>query len=225
MLSILTTLAFAGPAVPFGGLDWKPLGRADLLWAGDNRSTGVLVGPFDGFLDPNLSAYGGVWLHPRFSLGGSFGMARVQNTSQSGDERITRLWQSLRPELAIRWRLRPPETPGPSVWLTSTVHASIATVRDRSNAYTKREQTLADENTQREQAALSGAGGSLGMGASYPLSEHCSIGGYYKLTFQASASSADDVADLTSWLAGQTGLLLELTGSRSAKDQTPATSD
>ena len=225
MLSLLTTLAFAGPAVPFGGLDWKPLGRSDLLWAGDNRSTGVLVGPFDGFLDPNLTAYGGAWLHPRFSLGGSFGAARVQNTSQSGDERTTRLWQSLRPELAVRWRLREPRAQRPSAWLTSSVHASLATVRDRSNTYTKREQTIADENAQREQAALSGAGGSLGMGVSYPLNENLSVGGYYKFTFQASASSADDVADLTSWVAGQAGFLFELTGVRSAKDQTPASSD
>lgn len=225
MLSLLTTIALAGPAVPFGGLDWKPLGRSDLVWEGDTRSTGVLVGPFDGFLDPNLSAYGGVWLHPRLGLAGSLGVARVQNTSQTGDVQATRLWQSVRPELTLRWRLVPPTAQRPSVWVSLSGHAALATVRDRSNAYSKKEQTQADENAQREQAALTGGGGSFGAGMAYPLTEQLSVGGYYRFIYQRSATSADDATDLTSWVSAQAGFLFELTGLRSGQDNPPVAGD
>ena len=125
----------------------------------------------------------------------------------------------------MRWRLTTPGTERPSTWLILSAHAALATVRDRSNAYTKKEQATADENAEREQAALSGGGGSLGVGMSYPINEHLSVGGYYRMTLQVSASSADDARDLTSWTAGQAGFLFELTGARSTKDQTSATSD
>ena len=198
MLYLLTTLALAGPIAPFGGLDWKPLGRADLIWEGDTRSSGVLVGPYDGFLDPNLSAYAGMGFHPRLSLVGRLGVARVQNSSQSDDVWATRLWQSVRPELGLRWSLTEPRADRPNTWLQLCGHAALATVRDRSNAYTKREQALANENAQREQAALTSVGGSVGIGMTYPLTDHLALGGYYRLTLDASATSADDAnASLT----------------------------
>ena len=54
MLTLFSLAARA--ATPYAGLEWTPLGRADLTWVDSSYETGLVVGGSDGFVVPGLNA-------------------------------------------------------------------------------------------------------------------------------------------------------------------------
>ena len=212
MVLFTSALAFASPSLPFAGLDWEPLGRSDVVWAEEDRGSGVLVGPFDGFLAPSLKAYGGFWFHPHWAAETSLGVARLQNMVFIGDTWTQQHWGVVRPALAIRWSW--------NTWNTATVHpwlrvggfVDFPSVRQTSNAFTRKEQKEADALSDTERARLSGAGVQLGAGLTYPLAPGFRLGGRYQLDYYRSMALENEGDAITSWLHGTAGILMEFHG-------------
>lgn len=213
MMGILTSaLALASPATPFAGMDWEPLGRSDVVWASEERGSGVLVGPFDGFADPSLTAYGGVWWSPHWAVESSLGVARLQNTVFLDDTWTQQHWGVVRPALALRWSWVEARLDRPHPWLRAGSFGSIPSVRQTSNAFTRKEQKTADALAETERSRLSGLGLQLGAGVTYPLAPGLHLGGRYQLEYYRSLAVENEGDAITSWLHGSAAILLEFQG-------------
>ncbi len=213
MMGILTSaLTLAAPATPFGGMDWEPLGRSDVVFGSEERGSGVLVGPFDGFTDPSLTAYGGVWWNRRWAVETSLGIARLQNTVFLNDTWTQQHWGVVRPALAMRWSWTDAQPDRPHPWLRAGTFGSLPSVRQTSNAFTKKEQKAADALAETERSRLSGLGFEFGAGVTYPLAPGLHLGGRYQLEYYRSLAAENEGDAITSWLHSSAGILLEFQG-------------
>jgi len=90
MLPWLLALPLLSPAASAGawrgtlGVDWTPLGRADLAWVDAGQLSGTLVAPTDGMLAPPLALHGGLSTATDALLL-DLGLARVGTTTRSYD--------------------------------------------------------------------------------------------------------------------------------------------
>ncbi len=207
---LLATTAHAGPVAPFLGLEWRPLSRGDLGWVLGDNTTGTQVGGLDGFVSPNLGAYGGAWLTDHLALEGSLGVARLQTTTWVEDVYVQRHWGVVRPALDLRFSLLEHRDPRPVPFLFGGVHVDVPSARDVSNGYTEEEQEAAAITATAERARLGGFGGRLGIGAAVRVVQGLSLGARYALTWHRSSFLGDDPTAVTSWATGEASLLLQL---------------
>ena len=213
MMGILTTaLALASPATPFAGMDWEPLSRSDIVWGSEERGSGVLVGPYDGFVAPSLSAYGGMWWNAHWAVETSLGVARLQNTVYLDDTWTQQHWGVVRPAIAMRWAWVEAQPHRAHPWIRGGVFGSIPSVRQTSNAFTRKEQKAADALAETERSRLSGIGFHAGAGVTYPLAPGLHLGGRYQLEYHRSLALENEGDAITSWLHGSAGVLLEFQG-------------
>lgn len=208
-------------AVPLMGLEIRPLGRADLVWVDEARTTGVLVGEHDGVVSPPVAAFGGARLGERWVLTGGLGVAWLENLTTAGDVTTRRWWAVFRPSADLRANLlvRRPQRPVP--YLLLGAHGDIPTVGDVSNGYTDEEQAAIDEATATERARLAGVGGRGGVGVELRVLPAFDIGFLYAVEGHRSLWQADDVGLATVWVAGEAALTL--TWSFEPKAEAPAT--
>ncbi len=207
-LLLLTSLLPAQAATPLAGVAWTPLSRADLVWVGDDRTSGVAVGEFDGVVAPNLSAFGGVWLSDSVGLIGSLGLARLTSTTWVGDTWRQRHWGVLRPGIDLRYSLGPREVRRPAAWILGGIHGDIPSARDTSNAYSPEEQAIADEDAALERARLGGFGARVGLGVDYRLAEGIAVGAQWSMRWHQSVLRTDQAMNVSSWVAADVALLL-----------------
>lgn len=208
---IFASMAWAGPAVPVAGLEWRPLGRADLAWVAEDRTSGTGVGEFDGSVRPALSAWFGLWVSDRTALVGSLGVARRTTTTWTEDpegERVyrSRHWGVIRPELGLRiapWRW----TKNPSPFVQVGAYGDVPSARDVSNAYTEEEQEAADATAAAERARLGGLGVRAGVGVEVAVGHGVRIGGMYTLGWQQTLLVSDDADIVSSWVVAEASLL------------------
>lgn len=201
-------LAAALAAEPYGGVEWRPLSRSDLAWVGDGLTSGAAVGEFDGAVRPSLQAHAGAWLGRRLALGGSIGVARMQQTARSHEVWRQRHRGVVRPSLDLRLALAEAAPRRATPWLLLGAHADLPSARDVSNGYTDEEQRAADRAAAAERRRLGGFGGRVGIGAEYPVTPGVAIGASYALQWHRTAAFGDDFASAGQWLVGEGSLWL-----------------
>ena len=201
-------IAAAQAATPFGGVEWRPLSRADLVWVDEGRLSGVAVGEFDGTARPGLQAYGGAWLSERVGLSASLGVARIQNTTEVNEVITHHHWGVFRPGIDLRWSLTQRAAHRPFPWLLAGVHGDIPTARDVSSGYTAEEQQAADDLAFVERARLGGLGARAGIGAEYEVLPGLGIGAQWALEWHRGTWRADDLSQVSQWLAANASLLM-----------------
>jgi hypothetical protein len=179
MLLLWATLANADEpptrATAIAGVEWAPLGRADLTWIDEARTSGVAVGEYDGVVRPNLQGYAGVWW-PRWGVVGRLGVAVLQSTTWSGDVVRARHWGVVRPELGVRYGFGDRTKQRPRPWLELSGHGDIPTTADVSNGYTDSEQEMASEVAYADRLRLGGFGFALTAGADQRVVGGLSVG-------------------------------------------------
>lgn len=211
---LLLAPALAAPAVPVAGLEWRPLGRTDLDWVQDQRTSGLGVGEFDGAVRPALSAWFGLRVSERTALVGSLGVARRTTTvwadGPDGEPVYrSRHWGVVRPELGLRvapWTFGP----GPRAFVQVTLFGDVPSARDVSNAYTEEEQDNADATAAAERVRLGGLGARAGFGVDVPVGRGIHVGGMYALIAQQTLLVSDDADAVSTWLAAEASLLLSV---------------
>jgi hypothetical protein len=198
----------AQAAAPVAGFEWAPLGRGDLTWVEEQRTSTFAVGELDGFSRPSLSFYAGAWTGPRVQLTGSLGMARLQSTTVIDGVYRQRFWGVARPGFDGRWLFADPDDRWPIPFLLTGLYASVPTARDLSNGYTKEEQGVADAQAESERARLGGFGARAGFGAELRLGRGVTLGGQYALAVHRAVFQADDANATTAWIRGEANFLL-----------------
>jgi len=207
MLWLTTALAFA--AEPYLAFEWQPLGRADLAWVQEDRTTGLAVGGLDGFVAPPVQLAAGAWLGDRVAVQGRLGVARLQRTSWVGEVYTQQHWGVVRPGVDARLRLFQPPEGLPRAWALAGVHVDIPSARDVSNGYTEEEQVTAEEVATADRARLGAMGVRLGIGATQRVVGGLSLGAMYTVAWQRSLFVSDDPVTVTSLVTGQGMLLLQ----------------
>lgn len=208
LMWLLVAVAVASAAEPYGGVEWRPLSRADLTWVEEGLTSGAAVGEFDGAVRPSLQAHAGLWLGERVALGGSLGVARMQQTARSQDVWRRRHRGVVRPAVDLRLALARPAPQRAQPWVLLGAHFDVPSARDVSDGYTDDEQQAADRAATAERHRLGGFGGRVGVGAEYPLTPGVAIGASYALQWHRSLAFGDDFASAGQWLVGEASLWL-----------------
>lgn len=203
---LLSVLAHA--VEPLAGVAYSPLGRSDLAWLDDGRTTGLGVGEFDGVVRPQLSAFGGVWLSPRVGLVGSLGIARLQATTWVGETWTQRHWGVVRPEVDVRWTIVKRRVAFPVPWLVVGVYGDIPSARSTSNGWSRAEQRAADEVAAADRARLGGVGARIGVGADYRITPNVAIGATWSALWHHATVAGSEALTVSSWVASDASLLL-----------------
>lgn len=205
---LLLFAALSQAAEPYAGVEWRPLSRADLGWVLEDRTSGTGVGEFDGTVRPSLQAHAGMWLNERVSIGGSLGLARLQQTSASQDIWRRRHWAVLRPGVDLRLALAERAEQRAVPWVLLGAHVTLPSVREVSPGYTSEEQEAADRAAATERYRLGGFGGRVGAGAEYAITPGLAFAASYTVEWHRSWARSDDFASVGQWLAGEASLWL-----------------
>lgn len=200
--------AAALAAEPYVALEWRPLGRSDLTWVQEDRTSGLLVGSLDGFARPQAQLDVGAWLTDHVALQGSLGVARMQTTTWVGDVYTQQHWGVVRPGLDAKVRLGAPPPGLPVPWALAGVHVDLPSARDVSNGYDEAQQVTADETATADRMRLGAFGGRLGVGVEQRLIGGLSLGAQYTLQWQRSLFVDTDPRTITSLTTGEAAVLL-----------------
>jgi hypothetical protein len=205
---LLPILASAASITPTVGVEWQPFSRADLTWVDSELQSGMTVGEFDGFVNPALGAYGGVWIADQFAVLGSLGVAHLQNTSYSGDVFREQSWAVIRPAVDFRvaFLKRQPHVPSP--WFFVGTFTDLAVIADVSNGYTESETESASQSADEDQNKLTGLGVRGGIGVDMHLTKHISLGVLYGISWYTNRLVEDPGHSTSSWLTSRAAILL-----------------
>jgi hypothetical protein len=202
--------AGAWAAVPYVGVEWRPLSRADLTWVDEGDTSGLLVGASDGIVRPLLQAYGGAWVTDHVGVQGGLGLARLQTTTWEEDTFSQRHWGVLRPSGDVRVSMLSRTDPRPVPWAFLGAHLDIPSARDVSNGYTPEEDVAAQQISTAERRRLGGIGGRAGLGVDLALRPELRVGLQWGVDWQRSLFLADDPGTASSFVAGEAAVLLEV---------------
>ena len=210
MLSVLFSLLAptALGAAPFVTAEFSPLSRGDLSWTAEAEGSGLLVGEFDGFVNPALKAHLGAWLNPSFGFSIHLGNAQIQTTTIADDIYYQQHWGVVRPGFDLRlspWRT-PPKLP--SAWVLLGAYMDLASARDISNGYTESEQEEANGIAAGYLNRLRGQGGRLGFGVEQRLIGGRSVGLLATSIWHRNAMIAESSKTVSTWTGGDASLLL-----------------
>jgi hypothetical protein len=210
MLAMLVLTAASAGTTPYVGAALRPLGRGDVAWVLEGRTTGLVVGGLDGFVRPPLTSYAGAWLGERVGMQGSVGVARLQNTTVADEILTQRHWGVVRTGIDARFAFIDVSTPRtPIPWVFVGTHVDIPSARDVSAGYSDEEVAAADQAATVDRSRLGAFGARVGIGVDYRVWPGVALGLQTGLQWQRSLFIADDPLSVTSWLAGDTALLLQ----------------
>lgn len=205
-------------ATPYAGVEWRPLSRGDLSWVEEGESTGLLVGATDGFVRPQLAGHVGAWITPRIGAHGSLGVARLQATSWAGDVYVQRHWGVVRPAFDVRVALlERDQGRRPVPWLFLGGHIDAPSARSTSNGFTAEEREAASRAATLDRIRLGGIGGRIGAGADLALLPSLHLGLQWAFGWQRTLFRGSDPTAITSWVAAEGSLLLEIHWPRPAE--------
>lgn len=207
---LLTSTAAAGGMV---GVDLVPMGRADLAWVDEGRTSGTLVGENDGLLRPPLTAWGGVagdhlaWLG---GLGVAWSATTIWSADPDGGEDLVtkRRVATLRPSADVRWYPSGRKGKGVQPWLGGGLHVTAPFVSYRSDSWTPKEQKGWDEVADEDRSRLFGWGFRAGGGAELRTAQGMRVGARYMLGYHQSQDVDEAVISVTSRLLGEAALTL-----------------
>jgi hypothetical protein len=204
-------------ATPYAGVEWRPLSRGDLTWVQEGDTTGLLVGSGDGFVSPQLQAYGGAWVTDRLGMHAALGVARLQSTSWAGDVFVQRHWGVVRPAIDVRVALLSRSDWRPVPWLFLGGHLDVPSSRATSNGYTAEEREAAGRAATLDRIRLGGIGGRLGAGADLALLPSLRLGLQWALGWQRTLFKGSEPSAITQWMVAEGSLLVEIHWPRRAK--------
>jgi hypothetical protein len=210
-------LALGAPALagPQGviGVDFLPLGRADLAWTDEGRLSGVLANEEDGFLQGPLRMWGGAaWT--RHAVTGSLSAVRLKTTTWTaseadGDDLVTETVQGgLRPALDWRYYFLPRQAGLASPYLGAGFSAVIPTVKYSSETWTASEESAWLAQQAEDRARVRGAGGRIFGGAELLWSNGLLLGVRQSFELQRGERVDTEAARTTALLSTETALSL-----------------
>lgn len=207
----------AGPAAagPQGviGVDYLPLGRADLAWTQEGRLSGVLANEEDGFLQGPLRLWGGAaWT--RHAVTGSLSAVRLRTTAWTaseadGTELVTETVQGgLRPAADWRYYILPRQAGLASPYVGVGLHAVIPTVKYSSESWTASEESAWLAQQAEDRARVRGAGGRVFGGAELLFDNGLMLGARQSFELQRGERVDTETAQTTGLLSTETALTL-----------------
>lgn len=178
MLLLLALLAPASAGDWHGtlGVDWTPLGRADLAWVDGDQLSDTLVAMTDGMLSPPLALHGGATT-AHHALLASLAMGRLGSTQTTWDSDGQVDTRSAAHVMGLKlgadWRgypsarLLPGQGAPPRVspYVQAGAYAVIPSARRASTAWTAEEQEDQDSAAGAERARIGAVGARAGGGA------------------------------------------------------------
>lgn len=210
-------LLAGGPAhaEPHGflGVDYLPLGRADLGWVDEGRLSGVLGNEDDGFLQGPLRMWGGLGWEKHALLGG-LSAVRMKTTTwaSSPDEADALVTETtvggLRPSIDYRYYFLARGPGQVSPYVGGGLHAVIPTVKSSSETWTASEESGFLAQQAEDRARVRGAGGRVHGGAELLFDNGLMIGVRQAFELQRGERVDTETARTTALLSTETALSL-----------------
>jgi hypothetical protein len=222
LIGLLATLVLAAPVA---GLELRPLSRGDLAWVAEDRTSGVAVGEWDGFVRPSVQAFAGAWTRGRVGAVGTLGIARLATSTWSGEEVSRRAWMVVRPGAELRLRVGPLPDPtdarprSPRPWLLASAWGDIPAATDRSTSYTAEEQEAATASAAEERARLGGLGAAAGAAVELPIAEGLSLGARWAVGVHRGVLRSTAAVSVSTWTVADAALLLSFEWPRRSRGQ------
>jgi len=181
------------PALAGGylGVDYAPLGRADLVVAEEGQTSGTGLGEFDGLLQPPLTAWGGLLNGRRAWLLG-LSVASERTSSYIGTESARSVRGAVRPSVDHRTYLRDRELHTPLPWIQVGLYGVIPWGWETSESYTTEEQAAMDTQAAIDRSRIGGAGLRMGGGVELGFQGGLFIGARSLLVIHQGRESDED---------------------------------
>jgi hypothetical protein len=205
--------AAAAPPEALVGVDLVPLGRADLVWVDEGRSSGTLAAETDGALRPPLRAWGGV-VWGRNGLILQLSTFRQTTTTWSanpedGPDLRTRARQGgVRVGAEHRFWITPRAPKRPLGWVGAGLYGVVPTVSYTSDTWEEGEASGWEEVARQDRARIAGAGGSLSGGAEVILDNGLLVGARTGLIVHRGQIVTDDAISVSVLLQTEAALSL-----------------
>jgi hypothetical protein len=205
----------AADAGPQGviGVDFMPLGRADLAWTTEDRLSGVLGNEEDGFVQGPLRMWGGAaWT--RHAVTGSLSAVRLRTTTWTaspadGEELVTETVQGgVRPAVDWRFYVLPRAVRLASPYVGVGLQAVIPTVKYSSTTWTPSEESAWLAQQAEDKARVRGAGGRIFGGAELLFDTGLMLGVRQSFELQRGERVDTEAARTTGLLSTETALTL-----------------
>ncbi len=204
LLGFLSVPAIAEPVL---AVDYVPFSRADLVWIGEDWTSGTGVGEFDGLLKSPLTPWVGIRKEAWTGLA-TVGAARIATITNSDTERQLYARSGLRVGLAAQRELGEWNTARP--WLGVGASVTIPFARDQADSYSNVESAEAEINDSADRARIGGLGARAGGGVDLPILTGAHLGIHTHLVTHAAASFTETSTQysLLTWM--ETALRLEV---------------
>lgn len=211
MLLVLADSAHAGF---LAGVAWVPPGIGAFSFTEADGFSGSLVGEFDGWLRPPLTAHGGwVGAHDAALLHAAW----VQFTEESwSDTSSQALVGSVRLGLDYRRYLLAREAGAVGAYATLGAYGVLPAVVDENDGYSEEEQADADLAAEALAARIGGLGAQAGLGAEYLFADKkgrpaVAIGARYLVRVYRSQLVDDELLQVSTVWMSEAALVLEFT--------------
>lgn len=216
-LGLLAVLLSTGTAEakPHGflGVDYLPLGRADLGWVEEGRLSGVLGNEEDGMVQGPLRMWGGLgW--ERHAVVGGLSAVRMKTTTWSsspddGAELVTETTVGgVRPAVDYRYYFLPRGPGLVSPYIGGGLNAVIPTVKSSSETWTASEESGFLAQQAEDRARIRGAGARIQGGAELLFDNGLMLGVRQGFEVQRGERVDTETARTTALLSTETALSL-----------------
>jgi hypothetical protein len=208
---LLALLAPASAAVLFGAA-WVPPGIGQLAWDDAQGFSGELVGEFDGYLRPPLTAHAG-WAGKKDAVLANAAVARFA-TSRVGDGYATDAISTVRLGLDYRRWVWAREAGRVGLYGTLGGYGILPGATDTDSNWTDAEQADADEAAVERMGRVGGLGGQLGVGGEYVFGDPqgrpaVALGLRTLVRMHRAQVVQDEAATVSTALLTETALVLE----------------
>jgi hypothetical protein len=218
-LASLMLAAVAAPSVQssttrgFVGIDWLPLGPAELAWIDQGRLSGTGAAETDGNLQATLRLHGGPTWGRHAAL---FGLSTWRETTtvwgsnpEDGSDLITTVRRgAVRPSATYRWWASHLATDRPLPFVDVGVYGVIPTVKYSSESWNGAEQDEWDRIQGDDRTRIAGFGLSAGGGVEVRWDNGLSLGARQSFVAHRGQDVSDDQSRISVLLQTETALTL-----------------
>lgn len=197
----------------FVGVDWLPLGAAELAWLEEGRLSGTGAAEGDGNLRGSLRLQGGpTWGRHALLLG----LSTYRETTtvwgsnpEDGSDLVTTVRQgAVRPSASWRWWTTHLARDRPLPFVDVGVYGVIPTVNYSSESWTAAEQDEWDRIQQDDRTRIRGVGLSAGGGVEVRWDNGLSLGARQSFVAHRGEDVSDDQSRISVLLRTETALTL-----------------
>jgi hypothetical protein len=199
-LLILSGLLIGGPAQsgPLLGLSWQPSFNSEAL------DSGLVVGAFDGLLQPPLSPFFG-WRWGAHQLNTTLSV--VQFSSKTDPSQ----WALGTVHIGVDYQRDVKITEsGLRIWAGGGFSQLIPLLRDTNDSYSDSEVALSESELSQKKAQLAGTGIRVGLGVEFPIRTDMWVGFHHHLVNQLRFNSAEDSGQINAFVRGESGIHVQV---------------